>query len=169
MSADTVICAGVTTSRFSLGADTGAHGTTETEMFSAILPSGALDTSGVNSSVRMMGIASATVVPPSLTLRLKYGSTTICSLPAAPPSNATNHGWVYGAETTTLSSNQVFGQAWFLYPSTPQGGHSGNTAAITVTTGGTVTVSITGQWGATTAGNTFTMTNAIVDIGGLTP
>lgn len=169
MSIDLVACGGAATSTFSLGASTGAHGTTETTMFSTVLPLGAIGTTGNNMSTRAAGIASSTAVPPSLTLRMKYDSTAICTLTATPPALAANLGWFYGSEVTTRGSSLVQGQAWFLYPATPQGAHSGNTTTTAPGLGATVTVSITGQWGATTAGNTFTMSNALADIGGLTP
>ena len=153
-------------SSVTIGAANAANGVTETTLFSAILPFGILGVTGSNCHVRMQGIASATVVPPTLTLRLKYGSSSICTLAAAPPSNASNLGWAYTGDITTQTLNTVQGQAWFLYPLTPQGNHCGNTNAQTITTGGTVTVSITGQWGVSTAGNSFTMTNTLINVEG---
>lgn len=153
-------------SSVTIGADNAANGVTETTIFSEVLPSGILGDTGATCHVRMQGIASATVVPPTLTLRLKYGVTSVCTVAAAPPSNAANLGWAYIADVTTRTVNTVHGQAWVLYPATPQGGHCGNTNARTIPTGGTVTVSITGQWGISTAGNTFTMTNTLINVGG---
>ena len=158
----TIVCVGSLTSSVSFGTTT-----TETTIFSKDVPYGILEPTGTNLHVRVNGYASSSAVPPTLTLRLYYGSSLMVAIAAAPPALAANQGFIAESDITTRGTGSAFPQAWALYPNTPQGGHAGITQAASFTTGTTTTVALKGQYGAATAGNTVTFTNCIYDVGGL--
>lgn len=152
----------------SAGVNAGTDGTTETTLFTVTLPSGVVNTVGVNVRLRLWGVTNGSAVPPTLTLRIKYGSTTLCTLSAAGAAMASGEGWKLDADITTTGSGTVFAQAMIIYPVAMRGDHAENAAAASPTTSGSVTVSVTGQWGAGTAGNVFTVTNGLLEVGGQT-
>ncbi len=165
-----VLGVGALVSSASVDADAGAQGTTETTIYSEALPSGILNNAGRNLRIRLWGIFTSSLVPPTLTIRIKYGSTTLITLTPVLTASLTNQGWQAEADLTTRSSGSVFAQALALFRSAAavlDNAFASNTAAGAPTTSGGVTLNITAQWGTATTGNVLTLTNALPEVGGL--
>jgi hypothetical protein len=167
-----VIGCGALVSSASVDADAGAQGTTETTIYSEALPVGRLNLVGCNLRLRLWGIFTSSGTPPTLTIRIKYGSTTLITLVPVLTASLTNQGWKVEADLTTRVSGSVFAQALALFRSAAavlDNFFAANTAAGTPTTTGTVTLNVTAQWGAATTGNVLTLTNALPSLDGIIP
>jgi hypothetical protein len=164
--------AGALVSSASVNADSGAQGTTETTIYSEALPVGRINLVGQNVWLRLWGVFTSSAVPPTLTIRIKYGSTTLATLIPALTALLTNQGWKASADLTTRASGSVFAQGDALFRSAAavlDNAFAANTAAGAPTTTGTVTLNVTAQWGTATAGNVLTLTNALPVLDGIVP
>ena len=109
----------------------------------------------------------STVANPNITMRVKFGSTTILTTGAVASGNSTNtaiklEGFV--TCRTDGATGTVIGQGTY----TEAGGGANifdmtNTATTTIDTTASQTVDITVQWGTASASNTITSTNVILE------
>lgn len=145
-----------------------ANTTTETTIVGSgtgtmVLPANFFLT-GKTIRVRGYGFHSSTASP-TLNLKIKLGSTVICSTGAHTHHNASNGYFEFEAIITcrtTGGSGTVFAQGKFfdatdLVP-------MGTTAAVTVATTSSQTVGVTATWGTASASNTISCTNLTLEV-----
>lgn len=116
--------------------------------------------------LRMWGYHSSTGNP-TITARVKLGSTTICTMTGSSGNSSTDTFEVWADITcrTTGATGTVFGQG--VYREVHGSGliaGSDNTATTTVDTTTSQAVSITVQWGAADSGNTISATNFTLEV-----
>jgi len=108
----------------------------------------------------------SSILAPTLRIKVKFGSTVILDTTAKTVGNHTNAGWRLDAEITcrtTGGSGTVFGQGLFQEIGGVINSHAlVNTAATTIATTSSQTITVTAQWGTASASNTISMTNLIV-------
>lgn len=105
---------------------------------------------------------------PTLTIKVKFGSTAILSTGAVTTTTgASNREFTFSGLITVQSlgaSGTVHGQGSLTeYASTPVVFPMTNSAAVTVDTTANQTVGVTAQWGASSASNTITLTNLVLE------
>jgi hypothetical protein len=114
---------------------------------------------------RAFGIHSA-VSNPSLTIKVKLGSTAVISTGTFTTSNSTNAAFMLDGMVTCYtggSSGTVRGQGLWTEASNASFGMATTTASsINTTTDQAITV--TAQWGTASTANTITMTNFTVEV-----
>lgn len=120
----------------------------------------------VSKTIRIKGAGfHSSTGSPTLNLRVKFGSTSICTTGAHTHHNATNGYFEFECTATTRTtgvSGTVFAQGKF-YDATdivPMG----NTTTTTINTTTTQAISVTGQWSAASASNTISLTNMTVEV-----
>ncbi len=106
---------------------------------------------------------------PNLTIKIKFGSTVILTTGAIVTGNDTNGGFSIYAEIacrTTGVSGTVMAQGSYVETSSTSARAYGmvNTAATTVNTTTTQTITVTAQWGTANALNTITLTNLDIEV-----
>lgn len=148
-----------------------ANTTTETTLFGSgsgttTLPASLLAV-GKSLRLRLSGVVSTDPSAGSLTIRAKLGSTTIVASSAVTPSNSlTNVAWVLDVDLTCRTigaSGTVIGQGMMqIADSTGRVIGLAATAAVTVDTTASQAVNVTAQWGAASASNTITCSNAAI-------
>jgi hypothetical protein len=119
--------------------------------------------------LKAMGVFSDTGTP-TLNIRFKLGSTTICSTGAvALAGTIANNVWSVDIELTCRTvgaSGTVIAQGLFTYDESTHAGTTEGLASTTTTTIDTTAsqaVGITVQWGSASASNTITATNLTVE------
>lgn len=145
-----------------------ANTVTETQINSTVngtltLPS-SFFVAGKTIRVKGAGFHSSTGSP-TLNLRVKLGSTTVCATGAHTHHNATNAYFEFEVMITcrtTGASGTVFGQGSFF--DTADVVPMGNTATTTINTTTTQAITVTAQWSAASASNTISMTNMTVEV-----
>lgn len=158
----TVVCVASMTNSVTFG-----NTTTETTIFSKAVPFGILEPLGTNLHLRLQGYASGSSDPAVLTLRTYYGTSVMTTLTATPGNSTTQIGFAAAQDITTVGTGSAMGQGWASYFGTTYAYHSGHTQSKAFTTGATVTVAVKGQYAVAAAGNSFTATNLLMDVGGL--
>ena len=140
-----------------------ANTVTETTLLGAgsgsvIIPAGFF-TAGRTIKIKGFGYYSATSTP-NITIKIKFGSTTILTTGAAASGNDTNGTCRTIGATGTVQSQGLFqevGAAAIGFPMV-------NTSTNTIDTTITQTVGITVTWGAASAGNTISLSNLIIEV-----
>lgn len=147
-----------------------ANTTTETTLISTGIGTVTLPTNffvaGKTIRIKAWGYMSSTGNP-TLTVKLKLGSTTVCTY-TGTSGNPSNNSWQVDSVITcrtTGSSGTVFGQGLFeeVHGSGLVVG-SDNTATTTINTTSSLAVNLTAQWGTANAGNTITITNFVLEV-----
>lgn len=105
---------------------------------------------------------------PTLTLKVKFGSTVILSTGAVTTvTGATNREFTFSGLITVKSlgaSGTASAQGSFVeYASTAVVYPMTNSSTVTVDTTANQTVGVTAQWGASSASNTITLTNLVLE------
>jgi hypothetical protein len=109
---------------------------------------------------------------PTLNIRFKLGTTTICTTGATTLVSVGSSQYfeatcILTPRAAAGASVAVSGQGEFAYYSastTKNFIHAGTTATVNVATNASQAVSVTAEWGTSDANNTITSTNAIVEI-----
>lgn len=120
---------------------------------------------GKSVRIRASGVLSS-VSQPNLTVLVKFGSVTVATTGAvAQVGTPSNAGWeldVIVTCRTAGASGTVFAQGLLRYGANlvPLAA----TAAVTVDTTAAAIIDVTAQWGAASASNTITATNALFEI-----
>ena len=153
--------------------------TTETDLVSVSIPANTLGTTGaINAYVYISAAAWTTGDGATLTLRLKYGATTIASAVITKNTSGRALSGLGGAIQLNLIANAstsaqigsidcrlIQTRAFDTDPSPARyaimGGHDQGTAAEDST--GALTMALSAQWSAADAGYTITMNNAIIE------
>lgn len=130
---------------------------------SLTLPAGYL-TAGRCVRLQAWGVVSDTGTP-NLTIKAKFGSTVLASTGAvALASGITNLGWKLEALITcrtTGVTGTVFVQGEFTYGTVRL--PMATVATVTVDTTGALVINLSAEWGTSSASNTITCTNMIVE------
>lgn len=153
------------------GGNTVASTAAETAFTSSYtIPAGTLGAGDVV-VVRLTGLYGTNAVPPTLTLKLKLGSTTMLSSGALTTVGAiTAGGWTSDAHfvcQTAGASGTIEAQAFAEFSTaatTALTVNIKNSAAITVDTTVDEALTVTAQWGTSDAANTITLREMIVEI-----
>lgn len=114
--------------------------------------------------IRGKGFHSSTASP-TLNLKVKFGSTVLCSTGAHTHHNATNGYFDFECEITCRSigaSGTVFAQG--IFTDATDHVSMGNTATTTIDTTTTQAITVTAQWSAASASNTISLTNLTVEV-----
>ena len=123
--------------------------------------------------ITAQGVYGTQSTPGNLTLRVKLGSTTIGATPtAAPTGSLTNQGWRVELQFTCVTAGasgtiESQGNA-MLYSNTTtaQTRMISNTSTVTVDTTTAQTLQLSAQWATSSATNTITMRQLVVDASG---
>lgn len=142
----------------------------ETAFTSSIaIPSGRLTVGNVI-RIKLWGVYGTNVVAPTLTGKIKLGSTTLLNTGALTTiAGVTNVGWFAEAEFIVISTGasgtiEVQGYAEFATAATTGlSVNIPNTAPITVDTTGNPVLTITVQWSLSNAANTISLRNMVVE------
>jgi len=148
-----------------------ANSTTETAISSTgvgtlVLPANFF-VAGKTIRLKAFGIISS-ISSPNINIRFKFGSTTLCSTGNIASGNATNDTWtceVVVTCRTTGGGGTVFSQGYFKeFHGSGSRGDMSNTAANSISTTASHTVSLTAQWGTASASNTISCTNLTLEV-----
>lgn len=142
----------------------------ETAFTSSIaIPSGRLTVGNVI-RIKLWGVYGTNVVAPTLTGKIKLGSTTLLNTGALTTiAGVTNVGWFAEAEFIVVSigaSGTIEVQGYAEFATAATTGLSvniPNTAPITVDTTGNPILTVTVQWSLSNAANTITLRNMVVE------
>jgi hypothetical protein len=145
-----------------------ANTTTETSVVgsgvgSNVLPNNFL-TAGKSLKIRAWGRLSS-VSSATITMKVKFGSTVLCTTAAHTTHNITNDSWYLESMITcrtTGSSGTVWANGRFY--DTSDLIHMGNTATITVNTTTTQTVTVSAQWNNASASNTISCDQFLIEV-----
>lgn len=120
--------------------------------------------------VKLFGYFGTTGTP-TLNIKALLGGSTVCSTGAIATSGTiSNRYWEAEIVLTCRTigvSGTVIGQGLFTYDNSTQAGKAVGlvaTATTTVNTTGTLALDVTATWGASSASNTITCTNATVEV-----
>lgn len=148
--------------------------TTETTLDSKALPTDILRPNslyGRNLNIRAKGLLTTSLVPVTINVKMKYGSTVLCSTGAfTPVVSLTNTPWQLEIDVSSVSSGTVEAQGLFRYADTVttlNTQNMSNTGTVAATITGAITPAITITYGGNTAGNSITIRTDIWEIGGL--
>jgi len=105
---------------------------------------------------------------PSITIKVKLGSTVVLTTGSVATGNTTNEEWEIAALITCRtagSSGTVFAQGCYIEnASTPRSFGMANTSATTINTTTSQALTITAQWTAANVANTISLTNLVVEV-----
>jgi len=145
---------------------TATHGTTETNLATIILQKPEIDLVGRAIRITALGTYTADTTR-TVTLRIGSGTApttewnSIVSTAATATSQPWNLTW-YGIVVTTGSSGTLEGQLIGSINNVSK--NDPNTATVTVSTVGSLTIALTAQWSATDTGNSVTIRQWFVDL-----
>ena len=121
--------------------------------------------------ITVRGKYSDAIVPGTLNIKIKYGTTVLLTTGAQTPTGTlTNEGFeVSGIITcrTTGATGTVYSQGDFINytaATTHASWEMTNTAATTIDTTASAALDVTVTWGTADAGNTITSTNVILEV-----
>lgn len=151
--------------------NTNANSTAENAFSSSYtIPANSL-TAGSIIRVNLYGVYGTTVVAPTLTGKLKLGSTVMLNTGALTTVvSLTNAGWWAEAlmiVQTTGASGSIEAQGYAVFATAATTGLSvniANTAAITIDTTAAQALTVTTQWSAANAANTITLRQAAIEV-----
>lgn len=133
---------------------------------SVTLAAAYLSVVGRSMVIRASGFLSDTGATPTLTLRFKYGTTTLCATVAVgTPGTDSNAAWTLEATftvRTTGASGTVFAQGWLTYANVVY--PMLTTATVTIDTTTSTALNLTAQWSASASSNTITCTDLAVQM-----
>ncbi len=153
------------TQTVTVGNSTGEATLVGTGVGSVTLPAN-LFFAGKSIRFRMTGVLSSTGGP-TITIKVKFGTTTFMTTGAATSGNGTNNVFEINGSITCRTigvTGTIFAQGY--YTEHYAGGAVAdmpNTAVTTIDTTGALAVNITAQWGTMAAGNTLSATNFTIE------
>lgn len=148
-----------------------ANTTTETSLIGTLFGTNTLPAdffvAGRTIRITARGYHSSTANP-NINVRMKLGSTTICSTGNVASGNGSNNGFLIDCELvcrTTGGSGAFIGQGNYeeLHNSGAKIGMV-STATSSINTAASQVADVTVQWGTANAGNTFTCTNLTIEV-----
>lgn len=151
-----------------------ANDTTETSLLSTgegltTLPANQLQP-GSRLRISLSGVMSTTGTP-TLNLKVKIGGATIASTGAvATAGTISNNVWSLDFDCTCRTygaTGTLIGQGWFRYDDSTHAGTAEGiamTATASINTTAELAIDVTATWGAASASNTITCSNAAIQI-----